>query len=985
MLEFLNNLFDSNDRQLKKIQPIVDEILGLEERYAAMSDEELKACTEDFKKRIDIKEEDSSEVVRAKLVPHIPDIFAAAREASHRVTQHKHFPVQIMAGYFLSQNNIIELFTGEGKTNSSLLPIYLYALTGRGVHTITVNDYLARRDGEWSGHVLNALGVSVSILNNQVQYKFIDDDEALALKGEEVEELIKQREEGQKKAGRLKMDLMEGANLVEVDKREAYSADVVYGTNNEFGFDYLRDNMANNSNDIIQGNLHFAIIDEADSILIDEARTPLIISQSAAPSNDLYMMFASVVNNISEGAHYEIDEKAGSVAITDEGMDVVEKILKVENLYDNPQYAYHLENALKAKEIYKRDDEYIVREGEIVIVDEFTGRAMKGRRYSEGLHQAIEAKEGVEVKQESRTLATVTLQNYFRMYDHLAGMTGTAITEAEEFAKVYGLDTIVVPTNKPIIRKDDQDVVYSTLEAKNKAIVEEIKEVSEKGQPVLVGTASVESSEMLSTMLQKEGVDHQVLNAKYHEKEAKIVQHAGKEGQVTIATNMAGRGTDIALSDRVKELGGLYVLGTERHESRRIDNQLRGRSGRQGDPGRSMFFASFEDELMRKFGGDRMQNILSATGVDPDMPISMSLLGRTIESAQKKVESQNFDIRKRLIDYDDVLNQQRDIIYKLRRGILTLTEEWEKKEFSELSEGQIKELTNVNVNGLYEDLAGFSLYSDFNGLRDLREYELINTPVHAYIIDKLFHYCSSLLATYLASDDEVDISEERNLDAQFEQIMSAELWDKVCEMIGFKSRGEFFKEFQADNAAEKEDLLHKAVLTGYAMHVNEVGYAISTSIARMLILQTIDQYWVNHLEAMADLREGVGMQSMAQRDPLVVYKNEGFSLFEELLGKIDEAVAKRYLRVRIVQRPAGEVSGGQNNQPVTNRGSSGRAAPQRVVLKKKPKRNDPCPCGSGKKYKKCCINKDPSTPEEIEAFKLFFADRTKWDEKYGKK
>ncbi|HOR06286.1 MAG TPA: preprotein translocase subunit SecA, partial [Candidatus Dojkabacteria bacterium] len=589
MLKFLTKIFDSNEKQLAKIEPIIDSINDMEKSISKLSDEELKAKTEQLRNEIGVdletartdfttlKDEDlkkNLEEEKKKLYKLLPEAFAVVREASKRVANHRHFDVQLMAGYVLFDNKIAELFTGEGKTLAANLPLYLYALTGRGAHLVTVNDYLARRDAEWTGHILHSLGMTVGAINSGKQYRFVDDEEAIKIKGDEAKKLIKERDAKFKESGRLKYDHMSGVNLVECSKQETYACDVVYGTNSEFGFDYLRDNMARSLEERVQGPKYFVIVDEADSILIDEARTPLIISTSADTANDLYKQFASIVNFLQKDVHYTVDEKAHAVSLNQEGMDVVEKMLKVDNVYENAQLAYHLDNALKAKELYHLDDEYMIRNGEILIVDEFTGRAMEGRRYSEGLHQAIEAKEGVEVKKESKTMATITLQNFFRLYKYLSGMTGTAVTEAEEFSQIYHLDTIVVPTNREVIRQDFTDVIYRTQEGKFKAIVKEIVDRHAKGQPILVGTTSVEKSEILSDMLKKEGVKHNVLNAKQHELEAKIVSEAGQLGAVTIATNMAGRGTDIALGEGVKEVGGLYVIGSERHESRRIDNQL---------------------------------------------------------------------------------------------------------------------------------------------------------------------------------------------------------------------------------------------------------------------------------------------------------------------------------------------------------------------------------------------------------------------------
>ena len=1005
MFDFLNSLFDSNEKQIGNIRPIIDSINSFEDEMTVLSDDELRAKTDEFRERLgysedmDRGEDFDKEAERAILMELLPEAFAVVREAADRVVQHRHFEVQLMAGYFLANNNVIELFTGEGKTNSATLAMYLYALTGRGAHLVTVNDYLARRDGEWNGHVLDFLGMSVAILNNGVQYRFINDEDAIALKGEETAELIALRKEKQKEIGRLKLDLMDSVNLVECTKQEAYRCDLVYGTNNEFGFDYLRDNMSQRFADIVQERLHYTIVDEADSILIDEARTPLIISQGADGANDQYAQFARVVSNLQDIADYTIEEKDNSVIITDAGVDKVERLMKVDNIYDNPQMAYHLENALKAKELYKRDDEYIIRDGEIVIVDEFTGRAMPGRRYSEGLHQAIEAKEGVEVRQESKTLATITLQNYFRLYDHLAGMTGTAITEAEEMAKVYGLDVVVVPTNKPIIREDELDVIYRTEDAKFKAIVQDVAQASQKGQPVLVGTTSVERSETLSEMLAKEGVKHEVLNAKNHEREAKIVQHAGERGQVTIATNMAGRGTDIAIDDEVKELGGLYVIGSERHESRRIDNQLRGRSGRQGDPGRSKFFVSFEDELMRLFGGDRLKGVMATVGLDDDTAISMPGLGRSIENAQKKVEGHNFDIRKRLVDYDDVLNQQRDIVYSLRKSVLKIDKQFSGTKDG-LSDKALKEFINsVDWDSLTENLDGFSLVvEDSYEIPEFEDVKVIDNPLHLWMMKRYLTFSRNTVSSRLADDMEIDSREERSLASVIASILGEEKIDRGSELLGYKDRVGFFKDFdKKESVADKESMVEKLVLTAYIAHCNKLGKKVSDDIARLLILQTIDQHWMQHLDSMADLREGIGMQGMAQRDPLVVYKNESFKLFETLLSTIDENVVKRFMRVRVLteqehraaqaqkeESSSATVSGQSRKGSTASAGGKRASSPAEVSAMSKEKigRNEPCPCGSGKKYKKCHIDRLPETAEDKAAFRLYFEDRDKWNEKF---
>lgn len=970
MLNIFKNLFDSNEKQLIKIQPVVDQINALEEEMSKLSDDELRKKTEDFRNTLGIdlekcREEFSNsndtqlkqrlDEEKSRLYDILPEAFAVVREASNRVAKHRHFDVQLVAGYVLFDNKIAELFTGEGKTLAANLPLYLYALTGRGAHLVTVNDYLARRDAEWTGHILNALGMSVGAINSGKQYRFISDEEVLKLKGDEAKELIKERDEKAKKEGRLKYDHMSGVNLVECSKKEAYACDVVYGTNNEFGFDYLRDNMARSMEERVQGPRYFVIVDEADSILIDEARTPLIISTSADTANDLYKRFASLVNTLQPEHHYIVDEKAKAVSLTEQGVDTVEKALGVENIYENAQLAYHLDNALKAKELYHLDDEYLIRNGEVLIVDEFTGRAMEGRRYSEGLHQAIEAKEGVEVKKESKTMATITLQNFFRLYQYLSGMTGTALTEAEEFASIYSLDTIVVPTNKPVVRKDYNDVVYRSQEGKFKAIVEEIKERNEKGQPILVGTTSVEKSELLSQMLSKEGVKHNVLNAKYHEREAKIVSEAGQLGAVTIATNMAGRGTDIALGDGVKEVGGLYVIGSERHESRRIDNQLRGRSGRQGDPGESKFFVSFEDELMRLFGGERMQLIMAQVGLDDDIPITAGILGRTIENAQKKVEAHNYDIRKRLVEYDDVLNQQREIVYTLRRKILE-AETNKKVPASQLDlKKELKTLKGIDIENLQDSLDAFSLAREETW--KISEFDQISypfSPLDKWILKKVLEHIDFLVASQLQDDMKIDNIEERKLYLQIVNLLTEELLSMSCKELGYKNSIEMFREMYKLDDVNKVRILKQVILTAFIIHIYSIGLEPMQALSKYLILQSFDRFWMEHLDTMTDLREGISLRNLAQRDPLIEYKNEGFEMFDEMLRKVDDFVVTRFFKVRLVKQEEQrtmKINENKDNRP-------GNVGKQKTIKKnKKVGRNDPCPCGSGKKYKKCCYPK----------------------------
>ena len=977
MKNIFEGLFDSNEKQINKVQKVVDKISSLEEDISKLSDVELRdktlmfrkelgvnleTCRTDFNKYNTVELKKILEDEKNKLKEILPEAFAVVREASKRVANHRHFDVQVMAGYVLFDNKIAELFTGEGKTLAANLPLYLYALTGRGAHLVTVNDYLAKRDAEWTGHILNSLGMTTAAINSGTQFRYITDEEAIKLKGDEAKELIKERDQKAKLAGRLKYDHMSGVNLIECSKKEAYGCDVIYGTNNEYGFDYLRDNMVSKLEDRVQGPRYFAIVDEADSILIDEARTPLIISTSAQASNEMYKQFASLVNMLHIEKDYAVDEKSNSVSLTDEGIDKVEKILKVKNVYEDAQLAYHLDNALKAKELYKRDDEYMVRDGEVLIIDEFTGRAMAGRRYSEGLHQAIEAKEGVEVKRESRTMATITLQNYFRLYSYLSGMTGTALTEAEEFSSIYKLDTIVVPTNRPVVRKDYNDVVYRTQMGKFKAIVEDIREHNKKGQPVLVGTTSVEKSEVLSTMLSKEGIAHEVLNAKQHEREAKIVSGAGQKGSVTIATNMAGRGTDIALGDGVKEIGGLYIIGSERHESRRIDNQLRGRSGRQGDPGSSKFYVSFEDELMRLFGGDRMQTVMTQVGLGDDTPISMGILGKTIENAQKRVESHNYDIRKHLVEYDDVLNQQRNIIYDLRTKILEISNQEYVESKLDL-EKDIKYALSLDIEELQDILDGFALTKketwDIPIITDLK---FRITPLDVFILKKVLEHTDFLVGSQLSNDMEIDSIEERNLYIQIKNLLTEEIFEKAVKRFKFKSSIDYFRSLDEKSVVDRSKELKRLILISYIEHIYGIGPLPMSELSKVLILQSIDRYWMEHLDNMQDLREGISLRNLAQRDPLVEYKNEGFKLFDDMLRSVDENTVNRFFKVRVIRREdqfrapvrtqKEEVKSLTDNRP-------GKVEKQQTVKRSSTKvgRNDPCPCGSGKKYKKCCYPK----------------------------
>lgn len=811
-------------KKLKQYEDRVVRINQLEPEIQKLSDEELKARTAEFRQRLDAGESVDSLLYEA---------FAVVREAARRTLNMRHFDVQLIGGMVLHEGKIAEMKTGEGKTLVATLPAYLNALTGKSVHIVTVNDYLAKRDAEWMGPVYQFLGLKVGYLQNM---------------------------------------------MPNAERREVYKCDIVYGTNSEFGFDYLRDNMVLAAEEMVQRGHHYAIIDEVDSILIDEARTPLIISGPSERSASLYRKFARIVPKLKEGVDYEADPKTRTVTVTLSGIDRVEKELGIDNLYDpaNIQLLNHLNQALRAHVFFKRDVDYVVKDGEVIIVDEFTGRLMFGRRYSEGLHQAIEAKEGVLIKEENQTLATITLQNYFRMYEKLAGMTGTAATEATEFKEIYGLEVVVIPTNKPMIRIDHDDLIYKTEEAKFKAVVEEIKERHRKGQPVLVGTVSIEKNEKLSAMLKKAGVPHNVLNAKNHELEAQIIAQAGRLGAVTVATNMAGRGVDIILGGnppdpeearKVRELGGLHVIGTERHESRRIDNQLRGRAGRQGDPGSSRFYVSLEDELLKRFGYERVQSLMERLGLPEDTPIEHPLISRTIETAQKQMESYYFNIRKRLLEYDDVLNRQREAIYRLRQDII------------------------IN-NRIAETLEQF--------IEDFSE---------------------KLVEKYV--DQAVD-EDEWDLDG-----LEKELSELLFDEIKLKERDNYF--------LIKDEVTD--ILKRYRVKKREeMTPEVADEIERLVLLRTIDYWWREHLYDMDYLREGIQLRAYGQKDPLVEYKIEGYRLFQQTLEMIKEQTVRYYFGIKIEQRVAQ-----QQKNPST--------AP---VSKKKVGRNDPCPCGSGKKYKKCC-------------------------------
>lgn len=942
---------DPNEREIKKLQPIVLEINALESQMQAKSESELRELTESYRERIaeatraartrlqglraeldtetdddrrrslrleiDEVEKDLDERERAELDRILPEAFAAVREASVRAIGLRHFDEQMLGGIVLHKNMIAEMKTGEGKTLVATLPLYLAALTGRGAHLVTPNDYLSKVGAQWMGPVYHLLGLSVGVIQsmgeNPALGSFLFDPHFPASDDRYL-------------------------NLRPCARREAYEADITYGTNNEFGFDYLRDNMAVDLESRVQRELYYAIVDEVDNILIDEARTPLIISAPAEESTDQYRRFAQIVTRLQEGADYTIDEKRTMATITDDGITKVERALGIDNLYapENYELTPYLENALKAKALFQLDRDYVVSDGNVIIVDEFTGRLMHGRRYSEGLHQAIEAKENVRVQRESLTLATITFQNFFRMYRRLSGMTGTAETEAEEFSQIYNLEVLVIPTHKPMIRVDHADVIYKTPEVKFRKVVEEIEACHEKNQPVLVGTLAIETSEMLSGMLTRHGIKHQVLNAKYHEREAVIIAQAGQPGAVTIATNMAGRGVDILLGGNaeglarealrhqgndlqslepgvweaalaeaqaqvaanreiVRAAGGLHVIGTERYEARRIDNQLRGRAGRQGDPGSSRFYVSLQDDLMIRFGGPSVARIMDQLGVEEDLPLEHAMVNRAIEGAQERVEGHNFDMRKHLLEYDDVLNQQRQVIYEQRR--LVLSESNLKSFVLGILEEELRRTVEAATGDYEEDW-------DLSGLHD--------------IIDRMI----GLPATHSA--------------ATWKDMDGAEIADQVVALARAQ----------------------------YDAREAELGTEGMRQMERLLMLRVIDTRWIRHLTALDELRNGIGLRAIGQRNPLVEYKREAYQAFEQLMQDIQSDVAHYVLNIQVArQEPA-------RRQRVSYSGSSSASgSPEKQRQRRAPARvgrNDPCPCGSGKKYKQCCLPKG-LTPEQAAA------------------
>ena len=886
-MSILTKIFgDPNEKAVGKLKPVVEEINKLEKKFEKFSDEEIKEQTGKFKKRIKRGE---------TLDSILPEAFACVREAAKRTLKQRHFDVQLMGGIVLHQGKIAEMKTGEGKTLVSTLALYLNALEGKGAHLVTVNDYLAKRDTNWMGPIYHFLGLSVGCIQHDRAHIF---DPASAPDENEV--------------------TVEMENLREVPRKEAYECDITYGTNNEFGFDYLRDNMAASVHQMVQRAPHFAIVDEVDSILIDEARTPLIISAPDMESTTMYQSFARIVPSLEREKDYTVDEKMKAVSLTEEGINKVEKMLGIRDIYEkgNITQIHHLEQALKAEILFKKDKDYVVKNGEVIIVDDFTGRLMPGRRFSEGLHQAIEAKEGVKVQRESRTLATITFQNYFRLYAKLAGMTGTALTSAEEFSKVYNLDTLVIPSNKPVIRNDMPDSIYKTEHGKFKATIREIEERHKKGQPVLVGTIAIEKSELLSQMLTIKGLAHKVLNAKHHEKEAQIIAQAGRKGAITIATNMAGRGTDIKLGEGVKELGGLHIIGTERHEARRIDNQLRGRAGRQGEPGSTQFFVSMEDHLMRVFGSDKMKAMMDTLGIEEDMPIENKLISRSIESAQSKIEGYNFDARKHILDYDDVMNKQREVIYNKRRDILEIT-----KNIDDSKREITKEITPENYPEL-EKLKGKIL--------EIFKSEIQNL-VAAHTMENRARWN---IETIIKTMKNI-VPLNQKADKVLKEIIESDRDDKLVrdEIIGY---------------------LFGETVEAYEEREKEMGYGVTRQIEKAVLLRNIDLLWMEHLDEMQMLRDGIGLRGYGQLDPLIEYKKESYQMFQALLKAIDEGVFTTIFKIKIMKQSQSPVTPVKNENILPSEENKVAGSVVSNTKKNKVGRNDPCPCGSGKKYKKCC-------------------------------
>ena len=844
-----------NDREIKRIQAVVEEINDWENKIKPLTDGELKGKTQEFKSRI---------LEGASLDDILPEAFAVVREASWRTLEMRHFDAQMIGGIVLHEGKIAEMKTGEGKTLMATLPVYLNALEGKGVHVVTVNDYLATRDSEWMGTVYKFLGLSVGMVYHDIP---------------------------------------------EEERKEAYNCDVLYGTNNEFGFDYLRDNMKFSKEQMVQRDLNFGIIDEVDNILIDEARTPLIISGPAEESTDKYYKVNKLVPSLKKEEHYTIDEKARTASLTEEGIAKMEKDLNIENLYDpaNIETLHCLNQAVKAHGIFKNEVDYVVRDGEVIIIDEFTGRMMNGRRYSDGLHQALEAKEGVNIENENQTLASITFQNYFRMYNKLAGMTGTADTEAEEFMSIYKLEVVVVPTNRPMIREDHPDVIYRTEKEKFNAVIEEIRELNEISRPVLVGTISIEKSELLSKKLKKYGIKHNVLNAKHHEKEAEIISQAGQPNAVTIATNMAGRGTDIVLGEGIPELGGLHILGTERHESRRIDNQLRGRSGRQGDKGSSRFFLCLEDDLLRIFGSDKISPLMERLGMENGQPIEHNMVSKAVANAQKKVEAHNFDIRKHVLEYDDVMNRQREVLYALRREIIQ----------AENPKEILLDMADELVDDIVSEVAHEKVYPEEWDIESLNDFLERQFGVH---IEKI-------------NEKELEIEGKYKL--ELEHCNREKLYESVAQVV-------------CDAYQIKEDGIVKEL---------EIDPVAMRHQEKIIMLQVLDTLWKDHLLGMDHLKEGIGLRGYAQKNPLTEYKKEGFSLFSNLMAKIKEEITEYLFKVQIRRESEFEDEDviAKPKQMVEHRGDVEGSDKPETVRREEEKvgRNEPCPCGSGKKYKKC--------------------------------
>ena len=893
MLPLLNRLFDSNEKEIKKLQPIVLEINALEKETKKLKEKDFPKKTEEFRKRLE-----KGEVIDVIL----PEAFALVREASQRAIGQRHFDVQLMAAITLAHGKVAEQKTGEGKTLSAVPALYLNALTGKNVHLVTVNDYLARRDAGWMGPIFHLLGISVSSLINEQSFLY---DPSFVSENAFDFRLL---------------------HLRPVERKEAYQANVVYGINSEFGFDYLRDNMVQDAKDIVQKGHHFAIVDEVDSVLIDEARTPHIISAPDEKPSEKYHEYEAIIEKLNPQTDFKVDEKLKTAHLTDHGIAKIEKLYGVSDIYEKDfDTVYHLEAALKARTLFQKEKDYIVKDNQVILVDEFTGRLMIGRRLSEGLHQAIEAKEKVPIQKESKTLATVSLQNYFRMYEKLAGMTGTAVTEAEEFHKIYKLDVVVIPTHRNLQRVDEADSVYKTNRGKYSAIADEIASAHKKGQPVLVGTTAINKNEIISELLRRRGIPHEVLNAKNHEKEAEIIASAGVKGAVTVATNMAGRGVDIILGGdtpksedgrekrdtkewdkwekqhkEVVERGGLYVIGTERHESRRIDNQLRGRSGRQGDRGRSKFFVSLDDDVMRLFGGDKIAGLMTRFNMPEDVPIQHGLVSRAIEQAQVKVEGFNFDIRKHLVEYDDVLNKQREIIYESRRNIVLA--EKDSETLKEQMQGKI-------------DVAIATLVATRG---------VVNYEENKSVSEKIIEEFSTILP--------FDETSQKQLVQQLEQRYDEQ---------------------------EKTSFLQGVAKDVYQKREQELGKELVRQIERFVMLSVIDSLWMDHLDAIENVRQGIGLRGYGQKDPLVEYKNEAYGMFERLIIAIDDEIVHRIYKIHVEQAPQPVVShiitkaAGEEAGITEVSNSSNKKQQTAPAQSKKLGRNDPCWCASGKKYKKC--------------------------------